>query len=52
MWLWLLRCRVRFVLAWWVSACPGRFPGVLPLVYPVCRGSCGWCWWRVLVLAV
>jgi len=30
-WLWLLPCRVRFVSAWWLSAWPERFPGMLAL---------------------
>jgi hypothetical protein len=30
-WLWLLPCRWRPVLVWWLFACWGWFPGVLSL---------------------
>ena len=46
-WPWLLSWRVRFVCAWWLSVCPGRFAGVLPLSACGVPGLPG-CSWRVL----
>src|ERR1022692_986026 len=41
------RCCARLVSAWWLPACPGWFPGVLPLSVCGVRVLPG-CSWRVL----